>query len=387
MSRTDVEICTGAGDHGAEGDHGAVVPPVYQSTVFTQPSLARFAEQQSQEHERPVYSRGANPTVAVLERALAELERGEACKCFGSGMGAISALWMSLLREGDHVLLLNDVYGPTLQLAQHLRAFGIEHTVVRDPSEGVEPHLRESTALIHLESPGTMRMKVLDLRAISRVARSRGITTVIDNTWATPLFQKPIELGIDVVVHSCSKYLGGHSDVIGGAVVGRRELVRDLFYRGFQLFGSVMSATEASLVLRGLRTLPLRMAEHERNAKEVVDFLRTRPEVEAVHHPHADLAADDPLLRDQLSGLSGLLSFDLADRSPAAVARVVDALSLFRIGVSWGGYESLVTSPLKPGGEAQLLEQGFSPGMIRLSVGLEGAARQVADLERALDSL
>jgi len=385
MTRTDAEICAGAGmDPGTH--HGAVAPPIYQTTVFAQPSLATFVERQSLEHEQPVYSRGTNPTVAALGRALADLERGEACQCFGSGMGAISALWATLLRAGDHVLLLNDVYGPTLQLAQHLERFGVEHTLVRSPGEDWEQHLRPTTRLIHCESPGTYRMKLLDLRAISAVARARGITTVIDGTWATPLFQKPIELGIDVVVHSLTKYVGGHSDVLGGAVIGSAELVRDLFYRVFQLQGSVMSALEASLVLRGLRTLPVRMAEHQRNAIRVVDFLLSRPEVEAVHHPHADTGPDHPLRR-QLHGVSGLLSLDLADRSPEAVARFVDALRLFRIGVSWGGYESLVTSPRKPGGEEAMLAQGFSPGMVRLSVGLEGADAQIADLAQALDSL
>lgn len=216
MAWTDAEICMGAGE-GADTHHGAIAPPIYQTSLFAKSSVRSFIEQQSQEHERYVYSRGANPTVAQLEKKLALLERGEACKCFGSGMGAISAAWMSLLRQGDHIVLVNDVYGPTVQLAQHLQAFGIEHTVVRDDVDNLQAHLRDTTALIHVESPGTMRMKVHDLAAISRVARARGITTLIDNTWATPLFQKPILSGIDIVVHSCSKYIGGHSDVIGGA--------------------------------------------------------------------------------------------------------------------------------------------------------------------------
>lgn len=386
MSLSDAEICLSVGD-AADEDHGAIAPPIYQTSLFAQPTFQALIDHQSEEHEQYVYSRAANPTVALLERKLALLERGEACKCFGSGMGAISAVWMSKLRQGDHVLLLNDIYGPTLKLAQHLRAFGIEHTVVRDDIDNFDAYIQENTALIHVESPGTMRMKLLDLEAVSAVARARGITTMIDNTWATPLFQKPILAGIDIVAHSCSKYLGGHSDVIGGAIISRQDIIRDLFYQGFQLFGSVMSAGEASLVLRGLRTLPLRMAEHERNAKAVMDFLRTRPEVTAIHHPYIDHDSDDEILRKQFLGLSGLLSFDLKDDSFEAVSRFIDSLRLFKIGVSWGGYESLVNSPLKPGRESDLIAQGFSTGMIRLSVGLEGAELQIDDLQQAFESL
>lgn len=382
MDSTDKHICMSAW----EGDgHGAVTPPVFQTSIFTKPTFEAFVREQEREHERYVYSRGANPTVAFLERRLALLERGEACKCFASGMGAVSAVLMSLLRRGDHVLFVNSVYGPTLELAEHLRRFGIDHSVA--PDADIEPHLRENTALVYVESPGTMRMKVLDLSEITRVARSRGVWTVMDNTWSTPLFQKPILHGVDVVIHSCTKYIGGHSDVLGGAVIGPASFIRDLFYTGYQLFGSVMSAMEASMVLRGLRTLPVRMAEHERNAKRVVDYLLTRPEVAAVHHPHAAHHPDEPIIKNQFSGFSGLLSFDLEDGSFERVARFVDRLSLFRIGVSWGGYESLVTAPVRPGTEEAMREQGLSPGTIRLSVGLEGAESQIEDLARAFGGL
>jgi len=373
--------------HGPESGHGAIAPPVFQTSLFAKPSFRSFIEQQKQEHESFVYSRGANPTVAFLEERLALLEGGAAAKCFASGMGAISAVLASRLRQGDHILFVNRVYGPTLELADHLRNFGIEHTVVRENTSDIEAHIRENTALIYAESPGTMLMKVLDLAEIARVARRHGIATAVDNTWSTPLFQKPLSAGIDIVVHSLTKYIGGHSDVVGGAVVGSEPFIRDLFYRGFQLFGSVMSAMEASMVLRGLRTLPVRMEEHQRNAQQVIDYLVTRPEVEAVHHPRRDHRPDEPIIRDQFSGFSGLLSFELKDGTFDRVARFIDGLELFRIGPSWGGYESLATSPLRPGNEEELRSEGFSTGTIRLSVGLEGAESQIADLERAFDKL
>jgi len=299
-------------------------------------------------------------------------------------MGAIGAVLGGLLRAGDHVLFVNNVYGPTLELARHLERFGVEHTVVTDPAADLEEHLRDNTALVYVESPGTMLMRVVDLRALTALARSRGIRTAIDNTWATPLFQKPLELGVDLVIHSLTKYVGGHSDVTGGAVIGSAELLREVFYRGHQLFGAVMSAMEASLVLRGLRTLPVRMEQHQANALRVVEHLQRHAAVAAVHHPYADPGPDDAVVRAQLTGFAGLLSLELRDGTFASVERFVDALRVFRIGVSWGGYESLVSSPVRADNADRLRADGLSTGLVRLSVGLEGTDVQLDDLDRAL---
>lgn len=380
MNSTDRQICTDAWDGPGAGP-GAVAPPIYQTSLFAKASFEEFVRQQAAEHENFVYSRGTNPTVAFLEERLALLERGEAAKCFASGMGAIGAVLGGLLRSGDHVLFVNTVYGPTLELAEHLERFGVEHTVLTAPDADVEEHIRDDTALIYVESPGTMLMKVLDLRALTAIARRRGVRTVMDNTWSTPLFQKPLTAGVDLVVHSLTKYIGGHSDVVGGAVVGSSETIREIFYRGHQLFGAAMSAMEAALVLRGLRTLPVRMEQHQRNALAVVDHLLAHPEVDAVHHPHADHGPAADVISSQFSGLSGLLSFELREGTFARVSRFVDALEIFRIGVSWGGYESLVTSPVRP------WDDPAGPGLIRLSVGLEDAQSQLDDLDGAFEEL
>lgn len=382
MNSTDQQICMSAWDGPGAGP-GAVAPPVYQTSLFAKPSFEEFVRQQAAEHENFVYSRGTNPTVAFLEERLALLEGGEAAKCFASGMGAIGAVLAGLLRGGDHVLFVNTVYGPTIELAQHLERFGVEHTVLADPTTGIEEHIRHNTALIYVESPGTMLMKVVDVPALTAVARRHGIRTVMDNTWSTPLFQKPLAAGVDLVVHSLTKYIGGHSDVIGGAVIGSRDTIRELFYQGHQLFGAVMSAMEASLVLRGLRTLPVRMEQHQRNALTVIDHLRAHPEVTAVHHPYADHGPDEAVITSQFSGFSGLLSFELREGTFARVSRFIDALRLFRIGPSWGGYESLVTSPMRSTDDPA---RGLG-GLIRLSVGLEGAQSQIEDLDRAFASL
>ena len=194
--------------------------PIYQSSLFTFPDFEGLLDGFGAEHRTNLYSRGKNPTVQVLERKLAALERGEACLCFSSGMAAVSAVMLGLLRSGDHVLFVNDTYGPTLQLAQHLTRFGIEHDLQLDLDlESIERAIRPNTRLLWLESPGTMRFRQFDIGAVASLARERGILTGIDNSWATPLCQKPLTLGVDIVMHTCSKYIGGHSDVIAGALV------------------------------------------------------------------------------------------------------------------------------------------------------------------------
>ncbi len=382
----DVEICTAA-----DGDGGAVVPPLVQSSLFAFPSFDDLLAGLSEEHRQCVYTRGQNPTVETLERKLAALERGEACKCFGSGMAAISAVFLGLLEAGDHVVFVNQVYGPTLQLAEHLRRFGIVHEVVPELElAALEKALRPTTRLIWLESPGTMLMRTLDVAAVVELAKSRStdrgkILTAIDNTWATPLFQKPLTLGVDLVMHACSKYLGGHSDVVAGALIGSAELLERIFYRAFLLNGGVLSPFDAWLLLRGLRTLPARMRQHQRDALAVARFLERHGAVPRVFHPALG-SGPEAAGNSSLRGTSGLFSFEV-DGGFEAVRRVIDGLEVFRIAVSWGGPESLVISPNRGDNSGALEQQGIPPGLIRLSIGLEGAGTLIRDLEQALDRL
>ncbi len=378
----DVRICLGhEEDLAAQG--GALAPPVVQTSLFAQPSHAELAAGLAAEFERPVYTRGRNPTVQALEDKLARLERGEEAKCFGSGMGAIHAVLVSLLAAGDHVLFVNQTYGPTLQLARHLERFGVEHDLLLDVAPAsVEAALRPNTRLVWIESPGTMLMRLVDLPAVAALARVHGAVTVHDNSWASPLFQKPLEAGIDLVVHSATKYIGGHSDVVAGAVVGARDRVRAIFERGFLLGGATLAPWDAFLLQRGLRTLPVRMERHHASGIAVARFLAGHPAVRTVFHPA--LAANADAARTSLSGCSGLLAFELEDGSTVNVARTVDALDLFRIGVSWGGVESLVLAPNRGGNEAALERHGLPPGLVRLSIGLEEPDELIADLGRAL---
>jgi len=382
----DPRLLTGQTRAGSGPVSTAASTPIYQSSLFTFPDFGALLDGFSAEHRTSLYSRGKNPTVEALERKLTALERGEACLCFSSGMAAVSAVMLGLLRAGDHVLFVNDTYGPTLQLAQHLRRFDIEHDLQLDLDlESIELAIRPNTRLLWLESPGTMRFRQLDIRAVASLARDRGILTGIDNSWATPLCQKPLTLGVDIAMHTCSKYIGGHSDVIAGALVTSAERAEELFYGSYLLNGGILAPFDAWLLLRGLRTLPVRLAQHEADALRVAAFLDAHPAVRRVNHPA--LGEGRQLAATQLSGYTGLLSFELERDGLENVSRVIDGLEHFGIGVSWGGVESLVISPNGRTNQERLDELGIPPGLIRLSVGLEGADILIGDLEAALDLL
>ena len=372
----DVLTCLRAGER-----TGPVMPPVVQASLFRFEKLGELLAAQGREHDTPVYSRGTNPTVRELETALAALERGEAAKCCASGMGAIAATLFALLRAGDHVVFVGDIYGPTLGLAARLGEFGVASgRCLSGDLAAIEAALTPATKLIYLESPGTLRFELLPIADIAALARKRGILTAIDNTVATPLIQKPLTLGIDLALHSLTKYVGGHSDTLGGAVIGSKELIERIFHKGYMLLGAAMAPHDAWLHLRGLMTLPARLARQQADALAIARFLAGHPKVRRVFHP---ALADAALLAVQMPrGHSALFSaeFDLPDH--AAVLALADRLALFAKAISWGGVESLVTTPHRtdpgPG------EHRFPHTLLRLSVGLEGAEALIADLDQAL---
>lgn len=386
MKLTDEEICTYYGED-PQSHGGAVSPPIFQTSLFTFKDFKSFTNAQEKERTDSVYTRGVNPTTKILEIKLAKLERGEACKCFGSGMGAISATLLTLLDSGSHVLFVNNIYGPTLQLMDQLKKFNIHYDCVDNDLETIKSMIKENTKLIYMESPGTMLMNVVDIKGVSTLANSKGILTAIDNTWSTPLFQKPLTLGVDLSLHSLTKYIGGHSDVVAGAVVGDSELVDRIFQYGHQLNGSVLSPHDAYLLIRGLRTLPIRMKQHQDNAMKVLKYLQQKNEVQAIHHPSTETGNQAKIIHQQMNGFSGVLSFELKQNRFESIVKFIDALSLFKIGVSWGGYESLVNSPSRPHNDEALSKQGLPMGLIRLSLGLEGPGVQIVDLERAFKAI
>ncbi len=377
----DIALCLE--DHPArEPGPQPMAEPIVQTSLFAFPDYDSILEAFRAEHKNYVYSRGQNPTVEILEKKLAALEHGESCKCFASGIAAISAVLMGLLKAGDHVLFVNHTYGPAMQLARQLKRFGIEHDLLLDLSpEDVARALKPNTRLVWLENPGTMMFRTMDIAAIAGVARAHDALTCLDNSWASPLYQKPIDHGVDIVVHSATKYIGGHSDVVAGAVITESRRMEQIFYRAYMLNGGILAPFDAWLLLRGLRTLPVRMQQHEADALRVAEFLRARPEVGAVHHPaFGEKCAS-------LSGHSGVFSFEFVSGGFEEVRKFIDGLKRFRIGVSWGGVESLVISPNRGNNLSYLDWQRMPHSLIRLSIGLEGAEALTADIAQSLDRL
>jgi cystathionine beta-lyase/cystathionine gamma-synthase len=375
----DELICLRAGEMPGSGAE-PVLPPVVQASLFRHGTTRELLAGLANEQTHTVYSRGTNPTVRALETSLAALEGAGDCRCFGSGMAAIAATLFALTKTGDHILFVNDIYGPTLQLAGELARFGVTHSQVftTDLAE-IESALTPATRLVYMESPGTMRFELLPLAAIAALAQARGILTAIDNTVATPLLQKPLALGIDISLHSCTKYIGGHSDVVGGAVMSSPALMDAIFRRGYMLLGGIQAPWHAFLLLRGLMTLPARLRQHQSDALAVAQVLAGHKRVMRVHHPALDPASAN-LFAAQMSGHSGLFSIEIDAADFDAVCDIVDRLRLFGRAVSWGGVESLAI----PGGRGDGSNPRLPFNLVRLSVGLEGAGPLLADLEQAL---
>ncbi|MEV4888019.1 PLP-dependent aspartate aminotransferase family protein [Nonomuraea sp. NPDC055795] len=365
---------------------GAVNPPVFENSLFTFRTAGELGEAIKDEDERYVYWRGTNPTVDLAQRKLAALERGERAKCFASGMGAISATISSLVSAGDHVLVLGAVYGPTTQFLRYLEKFGVTHTHVSDLA-GCDSAIRSSTRLLYFESPSYMRYEVFDITAVTGWARERGLVTAMDNTWSTPIFQKPLTLGVDLVLHSLSKYVGGHSDLVGGVVAGPSRLIRPLALTEYQLYGAAMSPHDAAKVIKGLRTLPVRMAAHQERGLAVAAFLDEHPAVRVVNHPGLPSHPGHARAKAQMSGFSSLFSIELDTESREEAAEFLDRLRHFRIGVSWGGFESLVNVPALSVEESVRATMGIPVGLVRLSVGLEAADTLIKDLGLALEGV
>ncbi|QHT59133.1 PLP-dependent transferase [Paenibacillus lycopersici] len=361
--------------------HGAIHVPVYQNSLFAFETYEAFEQAFQSLMDNHIYSRGNNPTVDYLEKKLAALEGAERAKCFASGMGAISAAIMSCIGAGDHIVCVDQAYGPTREfLSEYLNRFGVETTFIDGRSiESWRAAARPNTKLLYLESPTTLHFQLQDLRACAAFARSIGARTIIDNTWATPLYQNPLALGVDLVVHSVTKYIGGHSDCVGGVVLGSRELVDAVGNKEYMLFGAIMTPQTAALVAKGLRTLPLRMQRHEASGMAVAEHVRSLPFVHQVNHPGMASHPQHELAASQMSGSSSLFSFRTS-APPATMKLWADKLQYFRIGVSWGGFESLVT--VNAAGK-----QPEDGSIVRLYIGLESPQDLIGDIDQAAEAL
>jgi cystathionine beta-lyase len=386
-------LCAHAGEDPARFC-GAVVPPIFQNSLFVSPDAETFTNRTAHHPQVYDYTRTANPTTDILETKLAALEKTEAARCFGSGDAAVAAAVMHSVQAGDHIVAVETAYGPTRSiLGSYLTKFGVSVTFVpgTDPQH-FEDATTPNTRLYYLESPSSLVFNMQNLAAVSELAKARGITTVIDNSWASPYFQNPLEYGIDLVLHSATKYLGGHSDIVAGVVMGPHSHMDDIKRQEGSLLGGILDPFAAWLMLRGVRTLALRMERHRSSAMAVAQYLEAHPRVARVFYPGLPSHPQHDLGRTQLRGNSGLLSFVLKDGGQDAAFRVVDKLRYFYIGVSWGGYESLAIPIGFPADKRQ--EPGYLPGVgesrtglqwgARLHVGLETVDDLLEDLENAL---
>lgn len=352
--------------------------PLFQTSLFTFPDVASLRDALTDERSTHLYSRGNNPTVEAVEEKIAALERGECAKLFSSGVAAIASAILSNVRSGDHIVIANDSYTWAQYISTtYLERFGVEATRIDATDiEAVERAIKPNTKVLYLESPGSLYLRVQNLPALAALAKGHAITTIVDNTWATPLYQNPLSFGIDLVVHSASKYLGGHSDIIGGVVIGSKERIDHIFRTEFLPIGHVPDPFQAWLIHRGLRTLHVRLAYHYDSALTLCDFLGSHSAVERLYYPMYPLSEDYSLARSQMRGGSGLLSLRLKSRDRAKIEEAVNTFEHFRIGVSWGGYESLVFAPVATA--------NGDPSMLRLHVGLEDPLTLLQDLDRVL---
>ncbi len=362
---------------------GATIVPIYQTSTYTQeaPGVNKGYE----------YSRSGNPTRAALEECVASLEGAGYGLAFASGLAATTAV-MSLLSPGDHVVAGDDLYGGTYRLFDKVlpRTGGLDFTYAdtTDP-EAFEKALRPETKLVWIETPTNPMLTLSDIRALSDMAHERGATVVVDNTFASPYFQQPLSLGADAVVHSTTKYMGGHSDVVGGAFVTSDEEMYEKvkFYQNAA--GAVPGPFDSWLVLRGLKTLSVRMRQHEENALTVARFLEDHPETATVNYPGLPSHPQHDLAKKQMSGFSGMVSFTLKGGAEAAHA-AVQKTKLFHFAESLGGVESLVTHPASMTHAAIPREQrearGVTDGLLRLSVGIEDAQDLISDLDQAISA-
>ncbi|MFM9951439.1 MAG: trans-sulfuration enzyme family protein [Saprospiraceae bacterium] len=363
----------------------AVSPPVIQSSNFAFPTLDSFRQAFVNELEHTVYTRGNNPTVAILRKKLAALEHAEDCLVFSSGSAAVTTAVLSQVSAGDHVVCVEAPYSWTKTLlTKLLPRFGVSHTFVdgRDVAN-IERAMQPNTKLLYLESPNSMTYELQDLAACAALARNRGIVTCIDNSYCSPIFQRPIELGIDMVVHSGTKYFNGHSDVVVGVLCSSNNIIQKVFDLEYMTLGGILSPHDAALVIRGLRTLDLRVRRSAESALKIAQYLEQHPKVSRVLYPGLPSFPQYELAQQQMDSGGGLLSVYLNMETFEEVEAWFHRLKRFLLAVSWGGHESLV---LPTAGFYKIPGRPDSPhpwNLVRFYIGLEDVDWLIEDLEQA----
>jgi cystathionine beta-lyase len=384
--RKTATILTNAGRDPA-ANHGVVNPPVYRASTIVFETLEELHLSHKHDPKKARYGRHGTPTTFALEEAICELEGGHQSIVVGSGVAAVSATLAAYVKAGDHLLMVDTAYGPTRRFCDRfLGRMGVA-TTYYDPriGAGIAELIRPNTRLIFLESPGSLTFEVQDVPAIAAVARKAGVITALDNTWATPLYFKPLAHGVDVSVISATKYIGGHSDLMMGIVTTTERAYRPL-RRAVEDFGCASSPDDCYLALRGLRTLGVRLPRHQENGLALARWLKTRPEVARVLHPALPDDPDHALWKRDFTGASGLFSIELKPVPERAVAAMVDGLELFGMGYSWGGYESLIL-PSDLTGQRTAVPWTAKGPLIRIHAGLEDVDDLLADLSAGFERL
>jgi len=369
-----------------ENYFNAVSPPIIQTSNFTFNTVAGFRNALGNEFEATLYSRGQNPTLNILRQKLAALDGAEDALVFSSGIAAITVPILALVKQGDHIISVENPYSWTIKLFNNfLPKFGITTTFVDGSDvQNIQNAIQPNTRLIYLESPNTFSYDLQDLQAVSRIAKQKGITTMIDNSYCGPLFQQPIRLGIDLAAQSATKYIGGHSDVVAGVVTGSKALLTQIFDNEFLNIGPALSPHSAWLLIRGLRTLPLRMQRSFESAVKITDWLEKHPAIAQVIWPFSASFKQSQLAHRQMQGCGGMFSFTLKNSSVQNIENLCNNLKHILMAVSWGGHESLIIPSI-----AGVANEDYDQGnprhqLIRMYVGLEDADYLIQDLKQAL---
>lgn len=388
---THIETNTIHGGKTRQGEHGPLSTPIYQTSTFVFDSVQQGAERFAGEAQGHIYSRLGNPTVDELEARMALLEETDAAAAFGSGMGAVSAAVLGLLKQGDHLVTSHRLYGCTFALFNHqLPAFGIEVSFVDlADTQAVEAAIKPNTKVIYGETPINPCLSVTDLDAIAAIAKPRGITTIIDNTFMSPVLQKPALHGIDLVLHSATKFLNGHGDVVAGILCGPQALIDQIKMTTRKDMGAIISPHDAWLIIRGLKTLHLRVERHNQNALDIAKYLSEHPMVAKVDYPGLPSHPGYALLGKQMHGGGGVLAFELNGNFDQAVV-FMNQLQMCKRAVSLGDAETLIQHPASMTHSTyepeELAAAGIPRTLIRLAAGLEHVDDIIADLSQALDA-
>ena len=374
--------------------YGTLAMPIYQTSTFIFDSAEQGGRRFALEEDGYIYTRLGNPTTTVLENKIAALEEGEAAVATSSGMGAISSTLWTVLKAGDHIVTDKTLYGCTFALMNHgLTKFGVEVTFVDTSNlDEVKKAMKKNTRVVYLETPANPNLKIVDLEALAKLAHTNPNTLVIvDNTFATPYMQKPLKLGADIVVHSVTKYINGHGDVIAGLVITNKELADQIRFVGLKdMTGAVIGPQEAYYIIRGMKTFEIRMERHCKNARVVADFLNKHPKIEKVYYPGLETHPGYEIAKKQMKDFGAMISFELKGGFEAGKA-LLNNLSLCSLAVSLGDTETLIQHPASmthsPYTKEEREAAGITDGLVRLSVGLENVEDIIADLEQGLEKI